>query len=143
MKDNTGDCGGGGGGGGWKKEVVSDLTITIEADDDNKGDYIKLMPGSDECLPLTAVEMVEECSLPSRRSVVWYWVKLVLLFLSLGFLAVAILKWVGPYLIDKVCAFFFSSVCFYIWIVLWNLGLFFFRYKILFFRMKIMHCFCI
>ncbi|AES90981.1 putative SNARE associated golgi family protein [Medicago truncatula] len=101
MKDNTDDCGGGGGGGGWKKEVVSDVTITIEADDDNKGDYIKLIPGSDECLPLTAVEMVEECSLPSRRSVVWYWVKMVLLFLSLGFLAVAVLKWVGPYLIDK------------------------------------------
>jgi len=82
------------------------------------------MPGSDECLPLTVVEKVEECSLPSRRSVVWYWVKMVLLFLSLGFLAVVVLKWVGPYLIDKVSTFFFSIVCFYIWIVLWNLGLF-------------------
>ncbi|KAK2409562.1 SNARE associated Golgi protein family [Trifolium repens] len=91
MTDCNDDCGG-----GLKKEVVSDLTITIEADD-NKGDYIKL--SSDESLPPVAV--VEECSPPSRRSTVWYWVKMVLLFLFLGFSAVAVIKWIGPYLIDK------------------------------------------
>jgi hypothetical protein len=93
MTDCNDDCGG-----GLKKEVVSDLTITIEADD-NKGDYIKL--SSDESLPPVAV--VEECSPPSRRSTMWYWVKMVLLFLFLGFSAVAVIKWIGPYLIDKVC----------------------------------------
>ncbi|CAK8562794.1 unnamed protein product [Lathyrus sativus] len=84
-------------GGELKKEVVPDLTITIEADD-NKGDYIKLAPCSDEGSPLGAAE---ECSPPARRSIVWYWIKMVLLFLFLGFLAVAVLKWVGPYFIDK------------------------------------------
>ncbi|KAL5064373.1 hypothetical protein RYX36_026110 [Vicia faba] len=83
-----------------KKGVVPDLTITIEADD-NKGDYIKLLPCSDEGSPLGASEEKEECAPPARRSVVWYWIKMVLLFLFLGFLAVAVLKWVGPYFIDK------------------------------------------
>lgn len=99
------DCGG-----ELKKEVVSDLTITIEADD-NKGDYIKLISCSDEGSPLGVAEEKEDCSPPARRSVVWYWIKMVLLFLFLGFCAVAVLKWVGPYFIDKVCVF---VVCFYI-----------------------------
>ncbi|PNX97574.1 TVP38/TMEM64 family membrane protein slr0305-like protein [Trifolium pratense] len=91
MTDCNDDCGG-----ELKKEVVSDLTIIIEADD-NKGDYIKL--SSDESLP--PITVAEECSPPSRRSGVWYWVKMVLLFLCLGFSAVAVIKWVGPFLIDK------------------------------------------
>lgn len=90
-----------GGGGGRREEVVPDLTLTIEADD-IKGDYIKLRSVSDEGL-LTAA--ADEFSPPARRSVVWYWVKMALLFLCLGFLAIAVLKWVGPYLIDKVGSF--------------------------------------
>lgn len=125
------------GGDGRREEVVPDLTVTIEADDNN-GDYVKLMPSPDEDSPLAAAE---EPSVPSRRSVVWYWVKLVLLFLCLGFLAVAVLKWVGPYLIDKVCSFpLIDYNC--IWIVLCSLGLVFFPCKALILRIKMIRRFC-
>ncbi|KAI5436278.1 hypothetical protein KIW84_022663 [Lathyrus oleraceus] len=56
------------------------------------------MPCSDDGSSLDAAE---ECSPLARRSVVWYWIKVILLFLFLGFLAVAVLKWVGPYFIGK------------------------------------------
>ncbi|KAJ1376226.1 SNARE associated Golgi protein [Sesbania bispinosa] len=85
------------GGGGRRGEVVPDLTLTIQ-DDDNQGDYVKLRPSPDEGSPPAAAE---EPSAPARRSALWYWVKLVVLFLCLGFLAVVVLKWVGPYFIDK------------------------------------------
>ncbi|XP_061348266.1 uncharacterized protein LOC133293681 [Gastrolobium bilobum] len=84
-------------GGGRRGEVVPVLTLTIQADDNN-GDYVKLMPHPDEDSPPAAAA---EPSSPARGAAVWYWVKLVLLFLCLAFLAVVVLKWVGPYFIDK------------------------------------------
>ncbi|XP_019446648.1 PREDICTED: transmembrane protein 64-like [Lupinus angustifolius] len=80
--------------GGRRQEVVADLTLTIQSDD--TGDYVKLMAS-----PSSTEDAAEEPSSPARGGVVWYWVKLVVLFLCLGFLAVVVLKWVGPYLIDK------------------------------------------
>ncbi|MED6168184.1 hypothetical protein PIB30_009686 [Stylosanthes scabra] len=89
----------GGAGGCQREEVVPVLTITVQSDDIN-GDYLKLKdgPNGDDS---TVATVVVESPAPSRRSAVWYWAKMVLLFLCLGFLAVVVLKWVGPYFIDK------------------------------------------
>ncbi|KAK7330711.1 hypothetical protein VNO77_24909 [Canavalia gladiata] len=84
-------------GDGRRGEVVPDLTFTIQADDNN-GEYVKLKSSPDDGSPVAAVA---EPSSPARRSVLWYWVKMVVLFLCLGFLAVVVLVWVGPYFIDK------------------------------------------
>lgn len=89
-------------GDGRREEVVPELNITIQADDNN-GDYLKLRHGPNgDDYPVAAA--AAEPPGPARATV-WYWAKLVLLFLCLGFLAVVVLKWVGPYFIDKVCAF--------------------------------------
>lgn len=88
-------------GGGRREEVVPDVTLTIQSDDGN-GDYVKLRANADDGSPPGAAA---ELSPPTLRAAVWYWVKLVVLFLFLGFLAVVVLVWVGPYFIDKVCAF--------------------------------------
>ncbi|XP_027334556.1 transmembrane protein 64-like [Abrus precatorius] len=84
-------------GGRRRGEVVPDLTFTIQ-DDDKNGDYIKLRASIDDGPPPVTAE---ESPTPAKRAALWYWVKLVLLFLCLGFLAVIVLVWVGPYLIDK------------------------------------------
>lgn len=88
-------------GGGRREEVVPDVTLTIQSDDSN-GDYVKLRANNNDGSPPGAAA---EPSPPTIRAAVWYWVKLVVLFLFLGFLAVVVLVWVGPYFIDKVCAF--------------------------------------
>ncbi|KAK7264428.1 hypothetical protein RJT34_32037 [Clitoria ternatea] len=83
---------------GRREEVVPDLSLTIQSEDNNKGGYVKLRPSSDDG-SLPSAE--EEPSTPTRGAVVWYWFKLAVLFLCLGCLAVVVLVWVGPYLIDK------------------------------------------
>lgn len=93
-------------GGGRREEVVPDLSLTIQAEESN-GEYVKLGASPDDGSPPGAAA---ETSAPTIRAVVWYWVKLVVLFLCLGFLAMVVLVWVGPYLMDKVCAFFFSNL---------------------------------
>ena len=90
---------GGIGGGGRREEVVPDLAITVQADDNN-GDYLKLKNGPNGDDSAVGAVVVESPA-PARRSAVCYWAKMVLLFLCLGFLAVVVLKWVGPYFIDK------------------------------------------
>ena len=84
-------------GGGRREEVVPDVTLTIQSDDSN-GDYVKLRANNNDGSPPGAAA---EPSPPTIRAAVWYWVKLVVLFLFLGFLAVVVLVWVGPYFIDK------------------------------------------
>ncbi|CAJ1943462.1 unnamed protein product [Sphenostylis stenocarpa] len=81
--------------GGRRGEVVTDVTFTIQPDDCN-GDYVKLRPGPDD-----GSSAVVEPSPPTIRATVWYWMKLVMLFLCLGFLAVVVLVWVGPLFMDK------------------------------------------
>lgn len=83
-------------GGGRRVEVVCQI-------EDNNGDYVKLGPGAVDDSPPAAAE--EEPSAPGRRSALWFWVKLVVVILFVGSLAVVVIKWVGPYFIDKVCAF--------------------------------------
>ncbi|XP_014510667.1 transmembrane protein 64 [Vigna radiata var. radiata] len=83
--------------GGRREEVVLDVAYTIRPDDGN-GDYAKLRAGPDDVSPLGAAV---EPSVPTIRATVLYWVKLVLLFLCLGFLAVVALVWIGPYCMDK------------------------------------------
>lgn len=84
-------------GGGRREEVVPDVSLSIQPEDNN-GDFVKLRasPG-DGSPPGEAVESPA----PTRGAIVWYWVKLVVLFLCLGFLAVIVLVWVGPYFMDK------------------------------------------
>ncbi|KAK7346672.1 hypothetical protein VNO80_21195 [Phaseolus coccineus] len=83
--------------GGGRGEVVPDVTLTIQPDDGN-GYYVKLRPGLDDGSPLgSAVEP----SVKTIRATVWYWLKLVVLFLCLGFLAVVVLVWIGPFFMDK------------------------------------------
>ncbi|MED6220724.1 hypothetical protein PIB30_047601 [Stylosanthes scabra] len=89
----------GGVGGCRREEVVPVLAITVQSDDVN-GDYLKLKDGPNGDDPTVAAVVVESPA-PSRRSAVWYWAKMALLFLCLAFLAVVVLKWVGPYFIDK------------------------------------------
>lgn len=84
-------------GGDRREEVVPDLSLTIQAEESN-GEYVKLGASPDEGSPQGAAA---ETSAPTIRAVVWYWVKLVVLFLCLGFLAMVVLVWVGPYLMDK------------------------------------------
>ncbi|RDX70029.1 hypothetical protein CR513_50774, partial [Mucuna pruriens] len=83
-------------GGGRREEVEPDFTLSIQ--EDRNGDYLKLRTNPDDgSRPGAAADP----SPPMIRAAVWYWVKLVVLFLCLGFLAVVVLVWVGPYFIDK------------------------------------------
>ena len=65
-------------GGGRREEVVPDVTLTIQSDDGN-GDYVKLRANADDGSPPGAAA---ELSPPTLRAAVWYWVKLVVLFLA-------------------------------------------------------------
>ncbi|XP_057417492.1 uncharacterized protein LOC130711773 [Lotus japonicus] len=76
-------------GGGRRVEVVCQIE-----DNNINGDYVKLGPGAvDDSPPAPPA--------PGRRSALWFWVKLVVLILFVGSLAVVVIKWVGPYFIDK------------------------------------------
>lgn len=75
--------------------AIPELRLMLGEDSHGgKGDYLNL----GEC-------EAEELALSPRRrwrGFVWYWVKLALLFSCLGLLAGVCLKWVWPYLMDKV-----------------------------------------
>lgn len=96
---------------GGRVEVVPELTLKIRTDDDN-GDYVKLRPGPEDTEPEAAVGGAAEPSPPARGGSLWYWVKLVVLFICLGLLVAVFLKWVGPFFMDKVCCL--SRVCFFL-----------------------------
>ncbi|KAF7828351.1 transmembrane protein 64 [Senna tora] len=85
---------------GGKVEVFPELTLRIGTDD-SKGDYVKLRPGPAHSEPEAAVGGAAEASPPARGGSVWYWVKLVVLFICLGLLVAVFLKWVGPFFMDK------------------------------------------
>lgn len=87
--------------------LVPELRMSLEAhiDDegDSEGDFVKLRDCEvEECGVIAATEGSSFCLWRWRGSVVWYWVKLALLFTCLGLLAAVFLKWVGPFFMDKV-----------------------------------------
>ena len=86
---------------GGRGEVVPELTFPTHTDHYN-GDYVKLRCGPDDSEPEATLEAVAEPPPPTRRWFIWYWVKLVLLFVCLGLLAAVFIKWVGPFFMDKV-----------------------------------------
>ncbi|GKU95421.1 hypothetical protein SLEP1_g8785 [Rubroshorea leprosula] len=85
-------------------KVVPELTLRVEGDSaDCKEGCAKLRE-----------RLLEECEAEGEglclkgpafssgwRGAVWYWLKLVLLFVILALLAVVFLKWVGPFFMDK------------------------------------------
>ncbi|KDP25571.1 hypothetical protein JCGZ_20727 [Jatropha curcas] len=86
--------------------VVSQLTMRVEADSNeegnNNGEYVKLRDCEVEDGGfVAAAEGSSFCLWRWRGSVVWYWVKLALLFTCLGLLAAVCLKWVAPFFMDK------------------------------------------
>ncbi|GKV38158.1 hypothetical protein SLEP1_g46101 [Rubroshorea leprosula] len=91
--------------GGEEEELVPKLRLRVE------GDAADCKAG---CVELSERLLEEECEAegeglclkklafcPGWRGSLWKWVKLVLLFASLGLLAVVFLKWVGPFFMDK------------------------------------------
>ncbi|KAJ9147802.1 hypothetical protein P3X46_029922 [Hevea brasiliensis] len=87
-------------------EVVPQLRMRAEArsddEDDSKGEFEKLRDCEvEECGPIATTEGSSFCLWRWRGSVVWYWIKLALLFTCLGLLAAVFLKWVGPFFMDK------------------------------------------
>ncbi|KAI9082754.1 hypothetical protein K1719_035328 [Acacia pycnantha] len=79
---------------GGGDELVPQLTLRIENDDKNGG-YVKLRPEAQDSEPEGSLSEAATCSL-------CYWVKLVLFLAFLGFLAAAVILWVGPFFMDKV-----------------------------------------
>lgn len=79
-------------------ETVPELKLRVE--DSDNGDYVKLIGRSDE----EEQGSPKESSLWSIGSVTsdWFWVKLISLLACLGGLAFVIVKWIGPFLIEKV-----------------------------------------
>ena len=87
------------------EKTVPELKSRTE--DPENGDYLKLRGGSDE-------EEEEEgssggCWIGSPTSV-WFWVKLISLVACVGVLAFVIIKWISPFLIEKVRFFFFLGL---------------------------------
>lgn len=80
-------------------KTVPELKLRIE--DSEKGDYVKLRGGSDEEEQRSPAES-SGCSLGS----VWFWVKSIALVACVGVLAFVIIKWVAPFLIEKVSFLF-------------------------------------
>ncbi|KAK9927411.1 hypothetical protein M0R45_024595 [Rubus argutus] len=83
-------------------EVVPELIIGIGGEDDvAKGEYVKLRQCPGDCEPAEVFVGAMESSSPKRIGCLWYWVRLVLLFMCLGLLAAVFIKWVGPFLMDR------------------------------------------
>lgn len=78
------------------EEVVPELRLSIEGDGDNE-DYVKLRHGPDDC--------GDGSSSPTNRWHLSYWVRFFLLLGVLVVLAGVFIKWVRPFIIDKVGIF--------------------------------------
>ena len=87
-------------------KMVHELKLKME--DLVNGDYVKLRGGSDE----EEEESPAGCWIGSVTSV-WFWVKLISLVAFLGLLAFVIIKWIAPFLIEKVCFFQESLMLFF------------------------------
>lgn len=93
-------------------EVVPELGLRIGGGDNN-GDYVKLRKGPDEFGLEEGFDGSVEPSSPRRRGCFCYWLRFVLLLGLLGLLGGVFVKWVGPFLMDKVSMFvkYFDSYC--------------------------------
>lgn len=94
--------------------MSSDEGLRSNGDDGvDGGDYLRL--GDDCGVSSPAVEEVvilvgsPGCCNGKWGEVLRCWVKMILLFLGLGLLAVAFLKWVTPFFMDKVRFFFYIN----------------------------------
>ncbi|KAI4315328.1 hypothetical protein L6164_028151 [Bauhinia variegata] len=80
-------------------DMAPELMLRIQTDDHN-GDYVKLSAITEDSQPELRLGAVAEPPPPSGGSL-WYWLKLVVLVICLGFLAAVFFKWVGPFFMDK------------------------------------------
>lgn len=95
---------------GGTDEVVPELCLRVGGDA-NHGDYVKLKQGPHDREAEEGSGGVGEPSSPTRRGgCLWYWVKLLVLCISLGLLTAVCIKWVGPFFMDKV-GFLCESDC--------------------------------
>ncbi|KAF5478394.1 hypothetical protein F2P56_004956 [Juglans regia] len=81
-------------------EVVPELCLRVGGDANN-GDYVKLKQGPHDRETEEGFGGVGEPSSPRRGGCLWYWVKLLVLCISIGLLAAVCIKWVGPFFMDK------------------------------------------
>lgn len=112
-------------GGGGDEGGVPELRLSLV---DAGGDYLKL-PQCDGSVPpigvpvMTMVDddgeltvLVEPSTPKIRCRFLRKWVKMVLLFLFIAVLAVVFIKWIGPFVMEKVSSSspypFFGAVCF-------------------------------
>lgn len=88
-------------------EVVPELKVRVEGDDDGvNGKRVSLRQRLlEECEAEDTYLLVKEpaFSCIPRRSI-WFWVKLGVLLTFIGLLAAVFFRWVGPFLMDKVCS---------------------------------------
>ncbi|BFG14727.1 hypothetical protein CerSpe_010010 [Prunus speciosa] len=61
--------------------------------EDDKGDYVKLRGDHGDCRPAEGFEGLVEPSFPKKLVSLWYWVRLVLLVVSMVLLAAGFVKW--------------------------------------------------
>ncbi|KAJ8767628.1 hypothetical protein K2173_018186 [Erythroxylum novogranatense] len=83
--------------------LVPALRMSAEGDV-GKGEYVKLGNNHEVEEGFNWVQETEGSSVFCwrwRGCVVWYWIKLALLFTCLGLLAAVFLKWVAPFFMDK------------------------------------------
>lgn len=83
-----------------RDEVVPELGRRFSA---GNGDYVKLAIGPEDSV------LEPEKSPPASVAGVnpwWYWARLVLLIACAGLIAGVCVKWVGPFVMDKVRFFF-------------------------------------
>ena len=80
---------------------MPELKLRVEGDDDVNGKRVNLRQGLlEEC----EAEEVEPASCSIWRRSIWYWIKLGILFIFIGLLTAAFLKF-GPFFMDKVVLF--------------------------------------
>lgn len=80
-------------------KTVPELKLRME--DPENGDYVKLRGRSDEEEEEEEGSSCGGCSLGSVTSV-WFWLKFISLLACLAVLAFVIIKWIAPFLIEKV-----------------------------------------
>lgn len=100
-------------------EVVPELKVRVEGDDyddDVNGKRVTLRQRLlGECEAEERDLLLKDSSSSSSSSIwrrsIWYWIKLGILIAFIGLLSAVFLKWVGPFLMDKVCSFPPSIPC--------------------------------
>lgn len=92
---------------------VAQLSLRIE---DPKGDYVNLIETevddfNNNCNGVGDSGLVLRSS---RCWLVWWWARLIILLIFVGLLAAVFSKWVGPFVMNKVCTFFVYEYVVYV-----------------------------